>query len=202
MAQESCSERRPLPLPGGRGTVLLHSCCAPCSGELIEAMGASGIDFTVFFYNPNIYPAKEYERRKEENKRYAERLGAPFVDADYEREDWFARTRGMEQEPERGLRCTACFDLRFARTALYAHEHGFPVMASSLGISRWKDMAQVNACGHRAAARHPGLIYWDHDWRKGGGATRMVEIAKRENFYRQNYCGCIYSLREARRRRG
>jgi epoxyqueuosine reductase len=202
MVQESRSERRPLPLPGGHGTALLHSCCAPCSGELIEAMGASGIDFTVFFHNPNIHPAKEYERRKEENKRYAERLGAPFVDADYEREDWFARTRGMEQEPERGLRCTACFDLRFARTALYAHEHGFPVMASSLGIARWKDMAQVNACGHRAAARHPGLIYWDHDWRKGGGATRMVEIAKRENFYRQNYCGCIYSLREARRRRG
>ena len=88
-------EREPLPLPGGHGKVLLHSCCAPCSGEVMEAMAAAGIDFTIFFYNPNIHPRKEYDLRKNENIRFAERCGIPFVDADYDRDDWFARARGM-----------------------------------------------------------------------------------------------------------
>ncbi|ATE59813.1 epoxyqueuosine reductase QueH [Thauera sinica] len=194
-------ERKPLPLPGGQRKVLLHSCCAPCSGEVMEAMQASGIDFTIFFYNPNIHPLKEYELRKDENIRFAEQFGIPFVDADYDRDDWFARAKGMENEPERGIRCTMCFDMRFERTALYAHEHGFPVMTSSLGISRWKNMQQINECGIRAAAHYPGLIYWDYNWRKGGGSARMIEISKRENFYQQEYCGCAYSLRDTNRHR-
>ncbi len=191
------SERQPLPLPGGHAKVLLHSCCAPCSGEVMEAMQASGIDFTIFFYNPNIHPLKEYELRKEENIRYAEKCAIPFVDADYDRDDWFARAKGMEHEPERGIRCTMCFDMRLERTALHAHEHGFPVIASALGISRWKDMNQINDCGHRAAAHYPGLLYWDHNWRKGGGSARMIQISKRERFYQQEYCGCIYLLRDS-----
>ncbi len=194
-------EREPLPLPGGHGKVLLHSCCAPCSGEVMEAMAAAGIDFTIFFYNPNIHPRKEYDLRKNENIRFAERCGIPFVDADYDRDDWFARARGMEHEPERGARCTMCFDMRFERTALYAHEHGFPVMTSSLGISRWKNMQQINDCGVRAAARYPQLVYWEYNWRKGGGAARMIEISKREAFYQQEYCGCAYSLRDTNRHR-
>lgn len=195
------SERQPLPLPGGHAKVLLHSCCAPCSGEVMEAMQASGIDFTIFFYNPNIHPLKEYELRKEENIRYAEKCAIPFVDADYDRDDWFARAKGMEHEPERGIRCTMCFDMRLERTALHAHEHGFPVIASALGISRWKDMNQINDCGHRAAAHYPGLLYWDHNWRKGGGSARMIQICKREHFYQQEYCGCIYSLRDSNAQR-
>lgn len=194
-------EREPLPLPGGHGKVLLHSCCAPCSGEVMEAMAAAGIDFTIFFYNPNIHPRKEYDLRKNENIRFAELCGIPFVDADYDRDDWFARARGMEHEPERGARCTMCFDMRFERTALYAHEHGFPVMTSSLGISRWKNMQQINDCGVRAAARYPQLVYWEYNWRKGGGAARMIEISKREAFYQQEYCGCAYSLRDTNRHR-
>lgn len=194
-------EREPLPLPGGHGKVLLHSCCAPCSGEVMEAMAAAGIDFTIFFYNPNIHPRKEYDLRKNENIRFAERCGIPFVDADYDRDDWFARARGMEHETERGARCTMCFDMRFERTALYAHEHGFPVMTSSLGISRWKNMQQINDCGVRAAARYPQLVYWEYNWRKGGGAARMIEISKREAFYQQEYCGCAYSLRDTNRHR-
>lgn len=194
-------EREPLPLPGGHGKVLLHSCCAPCSGEVMEAMAAAGIDFTIFFYNPNIHPRKEYDLRKNENIHFAERCGIPFVDADYDRDDWFARARGMEHEPERGARCTMCFDMRFERTALYAHEHGFPVMTSSLGISRWKNMQQINDCGVRAAARYPQLVYWEYNWRKGGGAARMIEISKREAFYQQEYCGCAYSLRDTNRHR-
>ena len=94
-----------------------------------------------------------------------------------------------------------CFDMRFERTALYAHEHGFPVMTSSLGISRWKDMNQINASGRRAVAPYEGLTYWDYNWRKGGGSSRMIEISKRENFYQQEYCGCVYSLRDSNNHR-
>ena len=195
------SERKPLPLPGGHDKVLLHSCCAPCSGEVMEAMVASGIDFTIFFYNPNIHPRKEYELRKNENIRFAEEFGVPFVDADYDRDNWFARAKGMENEPERGIRCTMCFDMRFERTALYAYEHDFPVITSCLGISRWKNMQQINDCGHRAAEKYPDLSYWDFNWRKGGGSSRMIEISKRENFYQQEYCGCVYSLRDTNKHR-
>ncbi|AYA40801.1 epoxyqueuosine reductase QueH [Xenorhabdus nematophila] len=194
-------ERKPLPLPNGHNKVLLHSCCAPCSGEVMEAMLASGIDFTIFFYNPNIHPLKEYELRKDENIRFAEQMGIPFIDADYDRDNWFERAKGMENEPERGIRCTMCFDMRFERTALYAHEHGFPVITSSLGISRWKNMQQINECGVRAASRYPDLAYWEFNWRKGGGSARMIEISKREEFYQQEYCGCIYSLRDSNRHR-
>lgn len=194
-------QRQPLPLPDGQSKVLLHSCCAPCSGEVMEAMQASGIDYTIFFYNPNIHPRKEYELRKSENIRFAEQFGIPFVDADYDSSNWFKRTRGMEHEPERGIRCTMCFDMRFERTALYAHEHEFPVITSSLGISRWKNMQQINDCGARAAARYPGLRYWTYNWRKGGGSARMIEISKRENFYQQEYCGCVYSLRDTNQHR-
>ncbi|WP_394538424.1 epoxyqueuosine reductase QueH [Lysobacter enzymogenes] len=193
--------RPPLSLPDGAQRLLLHSCCAPCSGEVMEALLAAGIDYTIFFYNPNIHPVKEYELRKDENVRFADQHGVPFVDADYDTDNWFARARGMEDEPERGIRCTMCFDMRFERTALYAHEHGFAAISSSLGISRWKNMEQINDCGHRAAARYPGLAYWDYNWRKGGGAQRMVEISKRERFYQQEYCGCVYSLRDTNRQR-
>jgi len=162
----------------------------------MEAMTASGIDYTIFFYNPNIHPREEYQIRKQENIRFAEKMAIPFVDADYDLENWFARVKGLEWEPERGARCTACFEMRFERTALYAVEHGFRVFTSSLGISRWKDMDQINACGARAASRHPGLAYWTFNWRKKGGSERMIEISKREHFYQQEYCGCVYSLRD------
>jgi predicted adenine nucleotide alpha hydrolase (AANH) superfamily ATPase len=194
-------ERKPLPLPGGHSKVLLHSCCAPCSGEVMEAMQASGIDFTIFFYNSNIHPLKEYELRKNENIRFAEKFGIPFIDADYDRDNWFVRAKGMENEPERGIRCTMCFDMRFERTALYAHEHGFPVITSSLGISRWKNMQQINECGIHVASHYPNMIYWDYNWRKGGGSARMIEISKRESFYQQEYCGCVYSLRDTNKHR-
>ena len=182
--------------PDGHKKVLLHSCCAPCSGEVMEAMTASGIDYTIFFYNPNIHPKEEYILRKEENIRFAEAHDVPFVDADYDTVNWFKRAKGMEMEPERGVRCTMCFDMRFERTALYAHEHGFPVITSSLGISRWKNMEQINGSGERAASHYPDMAYWTFNWRKGGGASRMIEISKREHFYQQEYCGCVYSLRD------
>jgi len=185
-----------LKLAAGKERLLMHSCCAPCSGDIMERLLQSGINYTLFFYNPNIHPLKEYELRKDENKRFADKHQIPFIDADYDRDEWFKRARGMEWEPERGIRCTMCFDMRFERTALYAHEHGFAVITSSLGISRWKNMDQINDCGMRAAAKYPGLSYWTFNWRKNGGAARMIELSKREQFYQQEYCGCVYSLRD------
>ena len=182
--------------PGGETKVLLHSCCAPCSGPLIERMHESGLELTIFFYNPNIHPKKEYEIRKNENKRYADKLGLPFIDADYDVQNWFAKAKGMENEPERGIRCTMCFDMRFLRTAYHAKEYGFKVFTSSLGISRWKNMEQINDSGVRAAKDCGDVEYWTYNWRKNGGAERMYELAKEESFYKQRYCGCIYSLRD------
>ena len=164
-------------------------------------MVASAIDLTIFFYNPNIHPRREYVIRKNENIRFAQKMNIPFVDADYDTSNWFTRVKGMEWEPEKGKRCTACFDMRFERTALYAYEHGFKVITSSLGLSRWKDMAQINGCGTRAAERYQNMVYWTYNWRKKGGSERMYEIAKRENFYQQEYCGCVYSLRDSNLRR-
>ena len=195
------TDRPVLTPPDGHKKVLLHSCCAPCSGEVMEAMTASGIDYTIFFYNPNIHPKREYEIRKDENIRFAEKHNIPFIDADYDADNWMARAKGLEMEPERGARCTMCFDMRFERTALYAAENGFSVITSSLGISRWKDMNQINGCGERAAAKYDGVSYWTYNWRKGGGSSRMIEISKREEFYQQEYCGCVYSLRDTNKHR-
>ncbi|EZI59458.1 hypothetical protein K021_3433 [Acinetobacter baumannii 25442_5] len=165
----------------------------------MESLIESNINFSIFFYNPNIHPVKEYLIRKEENIRFAEKHNIPFIDADYDTDNWFARAKGMENEPERGIRCTMCFDMRFERTALYAYEHGFSIISSSLGISRWKNMAQINDCGIRAASHYPDIQYWDYNWRKNGGSSRMIEISKREEFYQQEYCGCVYSLRDTNR---
>lgn len=191
------SNRALLQLENGAKKLLLHSCCAPCSGDVMERLVESNIDFTIYFYNPNIHPLHEYELRKDENKRFADKHRIPFIDADYDRDEWFKRAKGLEWEPERGIRCTMCFDMRFDRTALYAHEHGFDVFTSSLGISRWKNMDQINECGLRSAAKYPSLNYWTFNWRKGGGSARMIELSKREQFYQQEYCGCVYSLRDS-----
>ena len=189
-------ERPQLKTPNGESSLLLHSCCAPCAGEIMEAVAASEIKTTVYFYNPNIHPIQEYELRKEENKRYCQKLGFNFIDADYDKDNWFKRIKGLENEPERGERCTKCFDMRFERSALYAHENNFSLFATTLGISRWKDLDQVNNSGLRAADRYSGLNFWDFNWRKAGGSPRMIEISKREEFYQQEYCGCVYSLRD------
>ena len=189
-------ERPQLETPNGESSLLLHSCCAPCAGEIMEAVAASEIKTTVYFYNPNIHPIQEYELRKEENKRYCQKLGFDFIDADYDKDNWFKRIKGLENEPERGERCTKCFDMRFERSALYAHENNFFLFATTLGISRWKDLDQVNNSGLRAADRYSDLNFWDFNWRKAGGSPRMIEISKREEFYQQEYCGCVYSLRD------
>ena len=133
-----------LETPNKEDRLLLHSCCAPCEGEVLETLLNSKIQPTVFFYNPNIHPKKEYEIRKAEDKKFCDKKGVDHIDVDYDVRNWFERIKGLEWEPERGARCTVCFDMRFERTALYAHEHGFNLFSSSLGISRWKNMKQIN----------------------------------------------------------
>jgi len=182
--------------PQGEKKVLLHSCCAPCSGPVIEKIHNAGIDLTIYFYNPNIHPSKEYDIRKAENRRYADKLGIPCIDADYDTDNWFEITKGHEKDPERGERCSLCFDMRFIKTAKYASENNFKVFTSSLGISRWKNFDQVTASGKFAAEKYPGITYWEFNWRKAGGSSRMIELAKDEKFYQQQYCGCLYSLRD------
>jgi len=181
--------------------VLLHSCCAPCSGSVIEDMHKEGLNLTIYFYNPNIHPQKEYMMRKSENIRYAEKMKIPFIDADYDTDNWFELTKGHEMDPERGERCSMCFEMRFVKTAQYASENGFRHITSCLGISRWKDFDQVTEAGKKAASLYPGVTYLEYNWRKKGGSQRMYEIAKDENFYAQQYCGCVYSLRDTNKHR-
>ena len=176
--------------------VLLHSCCAPCSGAMIEEMHSAGIDVTVYFYNPNIHPRREYEIRKEENKRYAAKLGIPFVDADYDSDEWYRRAEGMEFAPERGARCTMCFDMRMERTAAYAREMGFTHFTTTNATSRWKDQDQVNDCGRRAASATDGVEYIEYDWQTEEMNARKYKINADNSFYKQEYCGCSYSLRD------
>ena len=165
--REQLLQSLPPELFTGNG-ILLHSCCAPCSGSMIKELVELGISVTILWYNPNIHPRKEYEIRKEENRKYAIKLAIPFVDLDYDVEEWYKRAEGLEYAPERGERCTMCFDMRMERTALYAHEHGFHYITTTNATSRWKDVKQVNDSGVRAAARYPGINFWDYNWQTVG----------------------------------
>ena len=188
-------KRQLLQTPNGEDKVLLHSCCAPCACSIMETLKTNKINCTVFFYNPNIDTEKEYIQRKEENIRYAQKLEIPFIDGDYlhDNKKWMQHIAGHETDPERGERCSLCFYMRLLATAEYAFNNGFHLITSSLGISRWKNFEEVCKCGIKAATNYKGLSYWTHNWRKNNGSTRMYEIAAEENFYRQNYCGCIFS---------
>ena len=177
--------------------ILLHSCCAPCSGSMIKELADLGLAVTILWYNPNIHPKKEYEIRKEENLKYAVKLGIPFVDLDYDVEEWYKRAIGMEYSPERGNRCTMCFDMRMERTALYAHENGFHYITTTNATSRWKDVNQVNESGIRAAAKYPNMHFWEYNWQTDQMTQRKYEISAAEKFYKQEYCGCAYSLRDS-----
>ncbi len=172
---------------------LLHACCAPCSSAIVEHLIAKGIRPTLFFYNPNIFPEAEYERRKSECIRHAQLLGLSFVDADYDHSQWLADIQGLEQEPERGARCLQCFKLRLSVTAAYATQNGFSVFATTLGSSRWKNLKQIEESGHAAAALFSNLSFLAENWRKGGLSERRKELIQQYGFYNQTYCGCEFS---------
>ena len=180
--------------PGGVEKVLLHTCCAPCSGAIIEALLNSGIEPVIYYCNPNIYPLEEYEIRKNECSRYAEKLGLQIVDADNDHSAWLECVKGLEAESERGARCLKCFKLRLTACAKYAAENGFTVITSTLDSSRWKSHEQIVEAGNYAASLYENITYWDYNWRKGGLTARRAEIIKENDFYNQRYCGCEFSI--------
>lgn len=172
--------------------LLLLSCCAPCSCGVIQKLAGQKRRFTVLFYNPNIDCSQEYEKRLRENQRVCERFGVPFVTLPYEPQAWRAATAGLEREPERGKRCSECFEMRLRRAARYAKENGFNAFSSVLGVSRHKDLAQVNEAAARAEAES-GVPYDRTNWRKGGNEILRHELIKEMALYNQRYCGCAFS---------
>ena len=131
---------------------LLLSCCAPCSCAVIKLLAEEGQDFAVVFYNPNIRPEQEYRKRADENKRLCTLYDVPFIELEYDNERWCKLTAGLENEPERGKRCDVCFYMRLKRVMEYAKDNGFEAVASVLGVSRYKDLAQVNRAAAKASA--------------------------------------------------
>ena len=193
------AKRTDIIAPMGETKVLLHTCCAPCSSAIIEAMMLSGITPVIYYCNPNIFPKEEYEVRKEECTRYAQALRLEIVDADYDHENWLEAMKGLEGEPERGGRCLKCFKLRLLRTAQYARERGIKVITTTLASSRWKSLDQINeagrwACENNIPPEERDIIWWDQNWRKGGLQERRLQIIKEYDFYNQLYCGCEFSM--------
>lgn len=169
--------------------ILLLSCCAPCSCAVIEKLAHDGADFAVVFYNPNIRPQEEYRKRLEENRRVCNKYGVSFVELEYDNDRWCALINGLENEPERGRRCDICFEMRLKRVMEYAAGHGFDAVASVLGASRWKDLAQVNRAARRASEA-TGVPYIEIEARKGGMQERRLNLIKELELYSQLYCGC------------
>ena len=178
-------------------SVLMHTCCAPCSSAIIECLMQHGIEPVVYYCNPNIYPENEYRIRKEECVRYAEALGLEIVDDDYDHAAWLTAVRGLEAEPERGGRCLECFKYRLRRAACYAHEHGIKVITTTLASSRWKSLDQINAAGSYAVEPFADVEWWTQNWRKGGLSERRAAIIRQYGFYNQQYCGCEFSMRSS-----
>lgn len=176
--------------------VLLHCCCAPCSGSIIERLKNSEVPFAVFFYNPNIDPPEEYLKRKACLQQYVSARQIRYFDGDYDHAAWLEAVKGYEQEPERGKRCGICFYFRLLRTAALAEAEGFKAISTTLGISRWKSFEQVTASGLEAVRVFKDLVYWDYPWRKNNGEQRASAIAKSAGFYRQRYCGCEFSCKQ------
>lgn len=192
----------PPDFPSGEDSLLLHSCCAPCSGAIVEYLVGSGLHPTVFYSNSNIVPEEEYRLRLAELRRYCDSLGVEVVEDDYDHADWLLGTRGLENEPERGARCLQCFRYRLLRAARYAASRGIHVLTTSLASSRWKSLEQVDeagtwACGEVNAVTGgaAGLIWWPRNWRKGGLQERRSEIIREQEFYNQLFCGCEFSKR-------
>ena len=186
------------PVKGVR--VLLHACCAPCSSSVVECMLQNGMCPTVYFCNPNIYPEEEYIIRKDELKRFLQDKNVPYVEDEYDPEAWSLRTKGLEEEPERGKRCMQCFLLRMEHTARYASAHGFTWFTTTLSSSRWKDIKQIFTAGKLAAQEYPNLQFWEQNWRKGGLQQRRAELLRENKFYNQLYCGCEFSRKAMRQR--
>ena len=169
--------------------LLVLSCCAPCSCAALKHLADSGTQVTVLFYNPNIFPQREYEKRRDEQQRLCQKLGVAFAELPYDHAAWQAQVRGLEHEPERGKRCSVCFYMRLKRAMQYAKEHGFTAVASVLGVSRYKNLQQVNEAAYKAA-KDTGFIYVEIEGRKNGMQDLRQQLIKDLSLYNQNYCGC------------
>ena len=152
---------------------------------------------TIYYFNPNIYPREEYETRKQESKRHAESLGVQWLDGDYNHTIWRQQMCGLEDQPERGKRCEACFAMRLLAAAQMARELDINIFTTTLASSRWKNLEQINRAGLAAQDAVPGTLFWAQNWRKGGLYERRNFLLKQYGFYNQQYCGCEFSMRGA-----
>ena len=177
-----------------RKRVLLHSCCGPYSTACIERL-KEYVDVTIIYYNPNIEPIEEYNKRKSEQIRLLEILGIPFMDCDYNNEHFRRVTAALGNEPEGGKRCGVCFGLRLKFTALEAKRHGFDYFGTTLTVSPHKNSDIINKIGEKVG-ENIGVKYLYADFKKREGYKRSIELAKEYDLYRQDYCGCLYSKRE------
>jgi predicted adenine nucleotide alpha hydrolase (AANH) superfamily ATPase len=183
---------KPKEHPAGGKSVLLHICCAPDASYGVPAM-QERYRVTGFFFNPNIQPGEEYDRRLSATLRLTEHSPFHLVGAPGGEEEWEDAVRGLENEPERGRRCEACIRMRLARTAIAAKSLGIPSFSTVLTVSPKKDAAMVNRIG-REEGEKAGVSFLEADLKKNDGFRKSVEITKRLGIYRQNYCGCRYSL--------
>lgn len=171
--------------------LLLHSCCGPCSSSVIERL-RDYFDITVIYYNPNIEPKEEYEKRKSEQLRLLNELGIKFMDIDYLNNEYHEKVKGYENEPENGLRCPLCFELRLDKTASKAKENNFDYFGTTLTVSPHKNSKIINEIGLKLEEKY-GVKFLLSDFKKEDGYKRSIELSKKYDLYRQDYCGCLYS---------
>ncbi len=188
---------------GEKPRLLLHACCAPCSSAVLERL-CPHFDVHLFFYNPNIFPEEEHRKRLAELERLVtclpEAAGVRVEAPAYEPETFFAAARGMEDVPEGGARCAACFRLRLERAARYAAENGFAYFTTTLSVSPLKNAALLNAIGEEMGEKY-GVTHLPSDFKKRDGYKRSVELSALYGLYRQDFCGCVYSKRERETKR-
>ena len=189
---------------GNVPTLLLHSCCAPCSSYVLEYL-SEYFNITVLYYNPNISPAKEYAARAAEQERLILELPAKypvsFLAGEYQPERFYSAVKGLEHCPEGGDRCTICFEMRLREAAEAARRGGFDYFTTTLSISPLKDAERLNSIG-KVLSEEYGVPYLYSDFKKKNGYKRSTELSAQYGLYRQDYCGCVFSREEQEKRRG
>lgn len=179
-------------------SLLLHACCAPCSSAVIERLG-SIFAITILFYNPNITDEDEYNKRLLELKNFVSKIKTKYplkvIDGRYDPNEYFAISKGLEKEKERGKRCYECYELRLRETALVARKLKFDFFTTTLSISPYKNSLWLNEIGEKLTSQYD-VNYLYADFKKNNGYKRSIELSKEYNLYRQDFCGCIYSKLE------
>ena len=174
--------------------ILLHSCCAVCAGYPLILLKEKGFEPVVYFCNPNIYPKEEYQRRLDELMRHCKKNEIQLLIENDEPSEWLEFVKGLENEPEKGLRCKKCFEYRLNKSAQKAKELGIETFTTTLFISPHKNRNDIIEAGEKAAEKY-SLTFDKTDFRKQNGFLKTMQIAKEENFYRQTYCGCKFAMR-------